>query len=54
LQDELRHAREREADARMREADARDRLRLEIENHLLRENRQLPPATEKPKKDDTD
>ncbi len=49
LQDELRHSREREADARAREADARERFRLEIENHLLKENRQLSPADKQPK-----
>lgn len=51
LEIELQHAREREADARAREADARERLRLEIENRLLRENRQLPPATVEQNKD---
>ena len=54
LGNELRHSREREADARAREADARERLRLELEKRLLRETRQLPPATEKPKKDDAE
>lgn len=47
LEDELRPSREREA-------DARERLRMEIENRLLRESRQLPPATEQPKKDDAE
>jgi len=54
LEDELRHSRERAADAHAREADARERLRLEIETRLLSENRQLPPATENPKTDDAE
>ncbi|MGH9841119.1 MAG: hypothetical protein ACREEM_20385 [Blastocatellia bacterium] len=40
LENELQHSRERET-------DARERLRLELENKILREKRQLPPANHK-------